>query len=196
VWLCECRKRRIAQGRIAGILKSWPKYVNARIETFKPRNVGQQNAIKIVREHPTGSYFLGGYYQRGKTHLLVAQYRWMADQGKKCLLMSAQELMADLKKAEMATDEHPYQSPVLDMVNNAESGHLFIDDIEKASAKSDFRSEALFGVFDLISRRQLGLSMTSNFPPISNNDDEEDLRKLLTDEVTARILQICRVIEV
>jgi DNA replication protein DnaC len=195
---CECKKRRIAQGRIAGILKRWPKYANATIETFKPRNAGQQNAIKILREKPTGSYFFGGYYQRGKTHLLVAQYRWMADRGMRCILMSAQELMADLKKAETATDEHPYRSPVLEMVNDAESGHLFIDDIEKASAKSDFRAEALFSLFDMISRRNLGLSLTSNFPIFAkeNEEDKEDLRKLLTDEVALRIRLICKVVDV
>jgi hypothetical protein len=36
-----------------------------------------------VREKPTGNYFFGGYCQRGKTHLLIAQYRWMLDRNLK-----------------------------------------------------------------------------------------------------------------
>jgi DNA replication protein DnaC len=191
---CECKKRRIAQGRIREILKNWPEYKDAQLETFKPRSVRQQNAIRAIRENPTGSYFLGGYYQQGKTHLLVAQYRWMADAGMRCILLSAQELMDDLRKAETPMDgQPPYESPVLRMVDFAGSGHLFIDDIEKAPSRSGFRAEMLFSVLDRIKRRQLGLSVTSNLPLIS--EDEKDLRQKLTDEVAARIDQICSQID-
>ena len=46
VMKCECKKRRIAQGRISEILKNWPEYKDARLETIKPRSVRQRNAIQ------------------------------------------------------------------------------------------------------------------------------------------------------
>jgi DNA replication protein DnaC len=199
---CQCVIEREEKSRYRDLEKNWPEYKNVKLETTKGRNVGQQNALKILREKPTGSYFFGGYYQRGKTHLLVAQYRWMLDRKMRCILVTAADLMDDLRQAEMQVDgEPPYQSPILRMIDMAETAHLFIDDIEKAPARTGFRAEMLFSVLDKIKRRQLGLSVTSNFPLIykkKNPDDEdkEDLRKKLTDQVAARIHQICKVIEV
>lgn len=192
---CECAKRAILEVRIRTILADWKEYHDARLETFKPRNVRQQNALHAIRTNPTGSYFLKGFYQQGKTRLLVAQYRWMAEAGKRCILLSAQELMEDLRKAEAPTEhgKEPYESPVLRMIDSADQAHLFVDDIEKAPARSDFRAEALFGLLDRIKRRQLGLTVTSNLPLVS--DDEEDLRQKLTDQVASRIDQICRLID-
>lgn len=195
VMRCECAKRAILEARIRTILADWKEYQDARLETFVPRNVRQQNALHAIRANPTGSYFLKGFYQQGKTRLLVAQYRWMAEAGKRCILLSAQELMEDLRKAEAPAEQgkEPYQSPVLRMIDAAVEAHLFIDDIEKAPARSDFRAEALFGLLDRIKRRQLGLTVTSNLPLVS--DEEEDLRQKLTDQVASRIDQICRLID-
>jgi DNA replication protein DnaC len=196
---CRCRVEREAQLRYRELNRNWSEYKNAKLETYKARNVGQENAIKVIREKPIGNYFFGGYYQRGKTYLLVAQYRWMLDRKMKCFLFSAQDLMDELRKAETESDP-PYFSHVLRMVDEAESGHLFIDDIDKAPARTGFRAEALFSLLDRIKRRQLGLSMTSNLPLIyekknPNDEDKEDLRDKLTDQVAARIHQICKPID-
>jgi DNA replication protein DnaC len=202
VMKCDCRVERETQWRYRELDANWPEYRNAKLETYKSRNVGQQNAIRVVREKPAGSYFFGGYYQRGKTHLLVAQYRWMLDRKMRCILVSSQDLIKDLQRAEMQVDgEPPYRSPILHMVESADSGHLFIDDIEKAPARTGFRAETLFAVLDRIKRRQLGLSVTSNLPLFykkknADDEDKEDLRDKLTDQVAARIHQICRIIEV
>jgi DNA replication protein DnaC len=73
---------------------------------------------------------------RGKTHLLIAQYPHLAMAGERCILRSARDLLEELRKAEAPPDQHGivFETPVLQMVNLASAGHLFIDDIEKASA--------------------------------------------------------------
>lgn len=103
--------------------------------------------------------------------------------------------MEELRKAEapIESGKDVLESPILRLVNTAENGHLFIDDIEKAPARSDFRVESLFGILDTMKRRQIGLTVTSNLPLIS--DREDDIRMKLTDQVASRIDQICKVID-
>ncbi len=105
--------------------------------------------------------------------------------------------MEELRKAEAPADQHGnvFESPVLQIVNLARAGHLFIDDIEKAPARSEFRIEMLFDLFDTIKRRQLGLTVTSNRSMISKDPKKPDLRQALGDEVVSRLHRICRVIE-
>jgi DNA replication protein DnaC len=165
---------------------------------MKAKNIGQTNALRIIKDKPTGSYFLGGYYQRGKTHLLVAQYRWMLDRKMRCILVTAQDLMEDLRKTEMTPNDGqpPYESPILRMVEHPDGGHLFIDDIDKAPVRSGFRAEALFALLDQIKRRQLGLSVTSNLPLTSEEESVETIESKLTSQAVSRIHQICKVIAI
>jgi DNA replication protein DnaC len=197
VKFCECQKLRIAEDRIRVVLQNWPEYKNARLEDFKPRSVGQQNALTSIRENPRGNYLLTGLFSRGKTHLMVAQYRHLALAGEKCILRSARDLMEELRKAEAPPDPHSnvFESQVLQMVNLAPSGHLFIDDIDKAPARSQFRTEMLFDIFDTIKRRQQGLTITTNLPMMKKEKDKKDLRDVLGDEVVSRLYRLCREIE-
>ena len=144
-------------------MRDWPEYTTAHLDA-KPINVGQHNAMVRIRENPQGSYFLCGAFSRGKTYLLVAQFRRLALEGRKCILRSGRDLMEELRKAEMMPEQGsaPFESPVLQMISDETVGHLFIDDVEKAPARTQFRAEMLFDLFDTIKRRQLGLSLTSN----------------------------------
>jgi DNA replication protein DnaC len=190
---CECQERRIHEARVREILENWPEYKHADFRTYKPKTIAQQNALNVFRADPRGSYFLTGLYSRGKTHMLIAQYRWMSLAGDKCLLRSARELMEELRKYESQEPGKEFISPVLQMANLASSGHLFLDDIDKAPARSGFRVEALFDLFDTIKRRQLGLTVTSNLP--LHSEDGKDLRSVLSDQVVSRLHRLCRVIE-
>jgi DNA replication protein DnaC len=183
--------------RIRTLLLDWPEYKNARLEDFKPRSVSQQNAFAAIRENPRGNYLLTGLFSRGKTHLMVAQYRHLAIAGEKCILRSARDLMEELRKAEAPQDQHGnvFESQVLQMVNLAPTGHLFVDDIDKAPARSLFRAEMLFDIFDTIKRRQLGLTITTNLPLKKREKDKKDLRDVLGDEVVSRLYRLCREIE-
>lgn len=192
---CICLKRRIARQRLAVVLEDWPEYARARLDRMEPR-LQQVNALKIMRENPNGSFLLSGYYGNGKTYLMLAQYCSMALTGGNCLLRSAKDLMDELQKATMmpSAGQEPFESPVLQLVNFSKSGHLFIDDIEKAPARSDFRAESLLDVVDKIKRRQLGITITSNLPLIGP-DRSKDLRSVLGDAVVARLDKICTRIE-
>lgn len=187
---CDCQKRRIAKERIQVVSRDWPEYGEAKLEDFKPRNVAQANAAAAVQRDPRGSYFFSGYFSRGKTHLMIAQYRFLVLAGETCILRSARDLMEELRKAEapVESEKEVIPSLVFQLVNFAPSGHLFIDDIEKAPARSGFREEMIFDLIDTIKRRQLGLTVTSNQPL-------RGLAQKLGDAATARLYRICREIE-
>jgi DNA replication protein DnaC len=187
---CQCQKIKIAAIRIQVILQDWPEYLNARLESYAPRSAGQVNALTAIRGDPHGSFFFTGKYSHGKTHLMIAQYRHLALAGGRCILRSARDLMEELRKAEAPADSNRevFESPVLQMVNLAPAGHLFIDDIEKAGARSEFRAEMIFDLLDTIKRRQLGITVTSNLPL-------QDLAPKIGDAATARLHRLCREIE-
>jgi DNA replication protein DnaC len=190
---CECIKRRIRLSRIRKILADWPEYKDATLGDFRARNVRQQNAITMLRAAPRANYFIHGMYAQGKTRLMICQYRRLAEDGLHCEIRTSHELIDELRKTEVPVDfgKTAFESPVLKMVNLEPYGHLFIDDIEKAAARSEFRAESLFHLFDTIKRRQIGLTMTSNLRLYSENPKAKDLRKDLTDQVVSRIYQIC-----
>jgi DNA replication protein DnaC len=198
VTYCDCSVKARQQARIRAILQDWKEYREAKLETFKARNARQENALRVIKADPHGSYFLTGYYQLGKTRLMVAQYRKLAEAGdKNILLRTAYGLMDELRKAETAPEpgKEEFKSPVLEMVNAAETGHLFVDDVEKAAARSDFRAETLFAFLDTLKRRQIRLTLTSNLPLISRDLSKEDLRAKVTDQAVSRIAQICKLID-
>ncbi len=194
---CECQVRKIAEDRIRVVLRDWPEYKDARLEGFKPRNVGQSNALMALRDNPRGSYLFTGRFSRGKTHLMVAQYRHLALAGERCLLRSARDLMEELRRAEAPPDKdgNVYESPVMQLVNLAPAGHLFVDDIEKASARSEFRAEMIFDLLDTIKRRQLAITVTSNLPIFTEDKEKKDIRAALGEAAAARLYKLCKEIE-
>lgn len=177
------------------ILEDWPEYQRAILEDYQPKSVGQENVIAAIKSNPNGSYLLNGLYSRGKTHLLIAQYRALAIAGQRCVLRTARGLIEELRKTEVPADgKQPEESPVLQLVNLSTDGHLFIDDIDKAPARSGFRLEMLFDLFDTIKRRQLALTVTSNMPMFAK--DGKDLRSILGDPVVSRLHTICTEIQI
>jgi DNA replication protein DnaC len=163
---CKCQQKKIAEERIRTILDEWPEYREAALDTYEPKSEGQRLAVEAIRGNPRGSYFINGSFSRGKTHLMIAQYQHLALAGERCLLRSARDLMEEFRKAEAPPDREgkQYESPVLQLINLAPAGHLFVDDIEKASARSEFRAEMIFDLLDTIKRRQLGITVMSNLP--------------------------------
>lgn len=195
VKMCMCQKRKIMERRVSVILEDWPEYSKADLWTVKPRSVGQENVLRIIREDPKASFYLTGTYKRGKTYFLIAQYRCRALTGTACLLRSSRDLMHELRRAEVPGEGgKTVASPVLEMVNAAREAHLFIDDIEK-TANTGFRDQMIWDILDTIKRRQLSLSVSSNLPLISKNG-QADLRGKLGHEIVSRLDQICKVVEI
>jgi DNA replication protein DnaC len=186
VAFCECRKRRIAQGRLREVLEEWPEYAEAKLDSLLPRSPEQADAIERVRSDPGGSYYLHGPYSRGKTHLMVAQYQRLALAGVPCLLRASRQLADEMRRAETAPPpgQEPYDSPVLEMLSRPRHCHLFVDDLEKTPARTDFRAEAVFYWLDTLKRHRHGLTVTSNRPL-------QELTGVLGDAAVARIDRIC-----
>ena len=105
--------------------------------------------------------------------------------------------MDELRKAEAAAPDGqpPYESPVMKAVDESSAFHLFIDDIDKTAARTGFRLEAMFDLFDTMKRKQLSLSVTSNVP-LYVKDSKRDLRAKLSDPVASRIYALCKAIEI
>lgn len=123
---------------------------------------------------------------------MICQYRKMAEQGIPCELRTAKDLVDELRKAETPAIEPgttSFESPILKLVNLSPTGHLFIDDIEKAGVRSGFRSESLWHLFDTMKRRQIGLTFTSNLP--MDLPGKKCLSTELTDQVVSRLDVLC-----
>lgn len=185
---CECLKRRIATERIRTVLQDWPKFGAARLENLEPQNLFQRDGLKAIRINPNGSYFIYGDYGSGKTHLMIAQYCYLAERGENCLLRSPKDLVRELQKAET---EEGFVSEVMQSARRAEKFHLFWDDIEKAPTYTTWREEALRDLLDLIWRRNLRLTITSNESMRGLED-----KKLISSPVISRLFRICTPVQV
>lgn len=194
---CIYALERIRKKRLSILEYQWPEYRNADFKTMKPRK-RQQQACEVIKLGPRGSWYITGYFGSGKTFLMAAQYRDMVLDGWPCIICSARQLMEEIRKAETPHsqgitygygDPEVYQSPVLALINSPDNtGHLFIDDLEKAGARSEFRAEMLFHIFDTIKRRNMGLTVTSNL-------SMSKIGPHIGEAAFARIQRICREIE-
>lgn len=195
---CDCMKQAMKNALLADLFKNWPEYRNADFKSYQARNPHQQAAADLMRSNPNGSYYLHGLYGAGKTHLLVAQYRATCLARIPCQLRTARQLMQELTQAELPRerDRETFTSPVLRMVQESDHAHLFIDDIDKAAARTDFRAEVLFDLLDTIKRRQLGVSITGNLPLFDEQQGGLDLRPVLTHQVVSRLYKLCKAVKV
>jgi DNA replication protein DnaC len=178
---CECQKQKVIQSKLEAIPN---RFRDASFANYVPTDSAQEIALNKISSEFTGSYFIHGEYSRGKTHLATAQYRHIVMIERNCMFMTMAELMSELRKAEMDPD---YFSTLRHRVRHSESFHLFIDDVDKFKV-TDFKFEVLFDLFDTIYRRNLGLTMTSNF-------SLRELRDQLDGSILRRIDDICTVIE-
>lgn len=137
--------------------------------------------------YPEGSYFLIGPYGAGKTHLLYAQYRVLLLAGQACHLRTTHDLLEELQKSEMDSD---YKSPVLQGIRHSPKYHLFWDDADKFKM-TEFKAQGLFDVIDTIYRRNLGITLTSNF----SLKELVELEKLHPAFIR-RLDELCRVLTV
>lgn len=202
---CECQRRRILAGRLRNIHDEFPQFAEASFDSFQPRDQQQEKAIALMKVTPAGRFFLWGGFDRGKTHLMIAQYRYFVEHDKPCLLRTSKQLIDELKKAELSqayardAEQEVFRSQVMDAASNAETFHLFWDDCEKAAARTDFRTEAIFELVDTLYRRKLGVTITSNLPVFDKDASDTkpiDLRYKLGNAVARRLNEMCTKIRV
>lgn len=193
---CECRQQRIAESRLSQIYDQFGAYSEAKLEKFDPMNSGQRDAHAIITANPLGNYHLHGSHNgRGKTWLLVAQYRYVRKKGIPAQIRTSRQLVEELRQAEVGDEDKRKPSVVMELATTAPKFHLFWDDCEKAAARTDFRQEALFELIDTIRRRGLGISLTSNCPIVdssANYQNPTDLRFKLSSPIAARLHGMCR----
>jgi len=189
---CECRRNRITESRLATIYDQLGAYSEARLDRFDPKNYGQRDAHAVITSDPFASYHLWGGYDRGKTWLLVAQYRFLMKKGVPCQFRTSRQLVDELKEAE-SKDGRP--SIVMELASKSQKFHFFWDDCEKAALRTDFRMESLFELVDAIRRRNLGISLTSNLPLVDQTAspaNPTDLRFKLSNPIVARLHGMCQ----
>lgn len=181
---CECHKRRVIQAKIDAIPE---RFRDRSFDDYRPLDVAQSIAKEMMSKQFLGSYFIYGGYARGKTHLAYAQYRWMVELGHSCLFVTMQELIGELRRAEL---DHEYFCMARERVSTAEKFHLFIDDIDKFKV-TDFKFEVLYELINTIYVRKLGLTVTSNW-----NFQQLVEKERLHPAVTRRLDDICKAVRV
>ena len=84
------------------------------------------------------------------------------------MFRSVGELLSELRRCETDFD---YFSIVRHRVRYADQFHLFVDDIDKFKA-TEFKFEILFDLFDTLYKRNLGVTVTSNYSmsQLANSD--------------------------
>lgn len=162
------------------------RFRDASFANYVPTDSRQDHALATISGDFTGSFFIHGEYARGKTHLAIAQYAKLVEIERSCEFLSMAELLTELRRSEMDPE---YFCTVRQRVRSAEKFHLFVDDIDKFKV-TDFKFEVLFDLFDTLYKRNLGLTVTSNY----------GLRELATSgavhpSIVRRIDDICGVVE-
>ncbi len=181
---CECLKAREIRERLAAIPT---RFRECTFESYHPKNPSQAAALDLMQSNPEGSYFLHGPYGCGKTHLLHAQYRSLVLAGVPGNVRTSDELLDELQR--MALDDD-FDSRVLAQIRGGRRYHLFWDDVDKFKM-TDFRSQGLFDLIDLIYRKNLSLTVTSNFTLKELVEFEK-----LHPSLIRRIDEICKAVEV
>lgn len=179
---CDCSTKRIAAAKLEAVPQ---RFRACSLENYVPVDEVQEAGLSVVKANIGASLFLYGGYRRGKTHLAVAQYKALVSAGEGCLWRSMGELIHELRSADVK-DEF---SQVLQRARYDASFHLFVDDIDKFKP-TDWKGEALFDLFDTIYRRDLRVTITSNW----------DLRSLVEDDkvhpaIVRRIDDMCTAVQ-
>lgn len=181
---CECINLRVKEAKLAEIPE---RFRACTFASYQPKTPQQMKTRALMMNHPEGCYFIHGDYGAGKTHLLYSQYRMVTLQGLPCHIRSTAELLEEIQREELERD---YISPVMEGARRQRQYHLFWDDAEKFKA-TDFKYQGLFYLIDLVYRRQLSLSVTSNLSLL-----ELDRQEKLQPAVVRRLDDICQVLEV
>lgn len=181
---CECQKQRIIAGKLASIPA---RFRSATFANYDPIDGKQSRAKERMSAEFTKSYYISGPYGTGKTHLATAQYTQLVRIEQPCMFMTMGELINELRRAELEQDS--YYCQVREKCRYAERFHLFIDDLDKFKP-TDFKAEALFDLIDTVYKRNLMLTITSNY-----SLSELAAIQSIHPSVLRRIDDICEVIE-
>lgn len=180
---CECRKKRVLDSQIRAISE---RFRHCTFANYVPTDALETKAVERIQATPGGNFYLYGAYRRGKTHLAVAQCRMLAEAGESCMFLSMADLLHELRRKELDAE---YFSKVVERVKYAETFHLFIDDIDKFKP-TEFKAEGLYGLFNTIYARKLGITVTTNLSLQALTDSEK-----LDPAIVRRLDDICEAIE-
>jgi DNA replication protein DnaC len=181
---CECQKQRIIAEKLASIPA---RFRTASFANYQPIDGKQDRAKERMSAEFTRSYYISGPYGTGKTHLATAQYVQLVRIERSCMFLTMGDLLNELRRAELEQDS--YFCKVREKCRYADRFHLFIDDFDKFKL-TDFKAESLFDLIDTIYKRNLMLTITSNY-----SLSELSAIQSIHPSVLRRIDDICEVIE-
>ena len=160
----------------------WPLFADARLQAYR----SVRSKIELAVLSKTGLYISGGLGV-GKTHLLVAAYRYVAEQGYHPILTSVMAMIDDIK-AEIETKE-TYMVP-----HFQEAEWLFLDDMG-SGLLTRYIADRLLAILTYRHDVQLPTFVTSNFGLNAlanglNKDGNVD-----GDRIASRLRGMCAVLE-
>lgn len=176
---CDCWIGRILDKTIP------TRFQSSTLESYIPRDRKQAAAKEAIERNRFGSFFLWGLYDRGKTHLMFAQYRLLIEtQRRRALVYTTWEIINELTEAEIKGTP----STLRLAVDSDRPLHLFWDDADKMKP-TEFKAEVLFDLIDRLYRNQHALTVTSNL-------DLEALQTVLSPAIVSRIDRTCEPVAV
>ena len=147
---CECRNRKIRQGKIEAMPE---EYRGVRLSELQPRSdlhASQAEYIALMRRDPLGKYVISGDFGTGKTHFFWALYREAIEANRKVYAGTLSALIKEFQKAIEKSQAGEVYLPAVtaeDFRQNHTPMSLFLDDIDKARP-TEYTAEQLFEIVD------------------------------------------------
>jgi len=167
---CECRRAAILAARQATIPS---RYRDSQLDALRPRpdlHPKQAAAIELLRALPRDSFVLCGSPGSGKTHLLWALYRRVAeDLDRRVVAGSLSHLIEQYRETfrpQRDPDSPPPRPFVLpnDLAVNGNRWSLFLDDIDKPRM-TEYVAEQVHALMDAVYNHKHQLVVTTNLRP-------------------------------
>lgn len=168
---CKCA-RRFANQKALKLIP--PHFGSPKLNRLEPRaelHNKQEFIIKRLKENPEKSFLFAGRNGVGKTHFAWALYRYALATRRRVVACTMRELLAEFRELELSLsavkndDTITIKTPRLyaESLKCSERWFIFIDEFEKARP-TEFASETLLAVLDVILQYGHQLIVTSNLP--------------------------------
>lgn len=158
---CQCRRDR----KIENHLQDLPKHFRGK--TFRdyresgccrPPSNSVLKVTEVLKADIKSGCFLSGPIGSGKTHLLAAKFRMLAERGEfRTLFWREVDLIHGLQKKMYAEEGAGFEQ-----LENMGYCHLFIDDMGKTPITDD-RAYQVFRLVDLFFNNEFQMTISSNF---------------------------------
>ncbi|MCK5616638.1 ATP-binding protein [Candidatus Pacearchaeota archaeon] len=162
---CECSKNNILNQIPTRFQNAtFLEYRKTKAELISPKTK-KITLPDFIEKDFEGSYLICGDFNKGKTHLLYAQYQKISQEQpeKQLIVYRESDLLKELQQAAYGEGVEQLNSLLLHThAKDKIPTHIFIDDLGKTPVTED-RLYQLYNFLDIIYNCEHGLTITTNF---------------------------------